>query len=153
MPTQTPALHRLTAHRRTVVICLHWSAVMLILTMVKGGISAPWVLSIFVAVIALWSAITVTCGLLGRPGPKLSAPMRRAYPWIHRLLHLLLGLTAGAIALRLIGHPLAWLDAWILLLVTLCAGTFHAMFHFWRHTALYDGALRLITPRFMHKWL
>ena len=72
---------------------------------------------------------------------------------MHRALHLLLGLTALAIAFRLSGTPLAWLDAWTLLLVTLTAGAFHAVFQLWRHTALFDRSLHRITPRFMHKWL
>jgi len=29
----------------------------------------------------------------------------------------------------------------------------HAVFHLWRHRALRDGALRLITPKAMHKVL
>ncbi len=126
---------------------------MLILAMIKGGTSAPWVLWLFVATIVLWSGLTLAFGLLGRPGPKLSPRLRRAYPWMHRTLHILLALTAIAILFRLIGRPLWWLDAWVMLLITLGAGTFHGVFHFWRHTALYDNALRLITPRFMHKWL
>lgn len=136
--------------QRNLVIALHWSSVFLILTMVKGGVSEPWVLALFAGIVALWSGMTLVKGLMGRPGPKLSAPLKRAYPWMHRTLHLLLALTAIAIMLRLIGHPLWFLDAWTLLLVTLGAGTFHGIFHFWRHTALYDNALRLILPRFMH---
>ena len=139
--------------RRAVVITLHWAVVFLILTMVKGGVSTPWVLALFVALVALWGAITLSRGMLGRPGPKLPPALRRAYPWMHRTMHALLALTAVAILMRLIGAPLGWLDAWTLLLVTLAAGTFHGLFHFWRHTALYDGALRLMTPKFVHRYL
>ena len=32
-------------------------------------------------------------------------------------------------------------------------GLMHGCFHAWRHTALYDGALRNITPRFAHRIL
>ena len=139
--------------RRSLVILLHWLSFMLLLSMIKGGTAAPWVLWLFVITIALWSGITLVKGLLGKPGPKLSPGLRRAYPWMHRVLHISLALTAIAILFRLMGQPLAWLDAWTMLLVTLCLGTFHGLFHFWRHAALYDNALRLITPRFMHKWL
>lgn len=121
--------------------------------MVKGGVSTPWVLWLFVAAVALWGGSALVFGLLGKAGPKLSPPLKRAYPWMHRTLHILLALTAVAIALRLLDRPLPYLDAWVMLLVTLAAGTFHGLFHFWRHTALYDRALHLITPRFMHKWL
>lgn len=139
--------------QRGVVIALHWVVVMLILGMVKGGASSPWVLWIFVAAVTLWTGITIFHGLRAKPGPRLSYRVRRLYPWMHRALHTLLALTAIAILFRLIGRPLWWLDAWVMLVVTLGAGTFHGVFHFWRHTALYDNALALITPRFMHRWL
>jgi len=62
---------------------------MLILAMVKGGTSAPWVRWLFVSCVAIWVGI----------------------------------------------------------------GAFHGLFQFWRHMALYDGALRLIFPNFIHKVL
>lgn len=139
--------------RRSTVIALHWASVFLMLTMTEGGVATPWVLALFVGVVTLWSGITLTRGLLGRPGPKLSAPLRRMYPWMHRTLHILLALTAIAMVLRLTAQTVWWLDAWTLLLITLAAGSFHALFHFWRHTALMDGALRLIMPRILHKHL
>lgn len=126
---------------------------MLILAMIKGGTSTPWVLWIFVAAVALWSSMAIRFGLLGRAGPKLSPSLRRAYPWMHRTIHLLLAMTAVAVLFHLLERPLPYLDAWVMLLVTLAAGTFHGLFHFWRHTALFDRALHVIMPRFMHKWL
>ena len=148
---RAPEVGRVT--RRTLIVILHWSTVFLILAMVKGGTSEPWVLGLFAALVGLWGTVTLLFGLMGRPGPKLSPPLRRAYPWMHRSLHILLALTALAVVMRLIGRPLPWLDAWTMLLVTLSVGTLHGVFQFWRHTALYDNALRLITPRFMHKIL
>lgn len=139
--------------RRNLVILLHWSVFFLILTMIKGGISTPWVLMLFAGLVAVWSGMTLFKGLLGRPGTKLSPAVARVYPWMHRTLHILLALTAIAIVFRLTGQPLWFLDAWIMLLVTLTLGSFHGLFHFWRHTALYDNALRLILPRFMHHLL
>jgi cytochrome b561 len=139
--------------RRRIAIALHWSVFLLILIMVKGGTDNPYVLGIFVAVVALWGGMTLVMGLLGHPGPKLSPALRRAYPWMHRLLHILLALTALAVLGRLIGVAIPFLDAWTLLLVTLSAGAVHGLFHFWRHTALYDNALRLILPKFMHSIL
>ncbi len=139
--------------RRSVVIFLHWSVVLLLLAMVKGGTSNINVLRAFAGIVVIWEAITLAKGLLGRPGPKLSPTVQRAYPWMHRLLHILLSLTAVAIIGRLLGHPIPFLDAWTMLLVTLGAGTAHGVFHFWRHTALYDNALRLILPKFMHSIL
>lgn len=139
--------------RRRLHIFLHWSVVFLILAMVKGGTSEPWVLALFAGCVALWGGMALVLGLRGKPGPKLSPSLRRAYPWMHRTLYILLGLTALAVIFRLLGRPLPWLDAWTLLLVTLGAGAFHGVFHFWRHTALYDNALRLILPRALHRYL
>ena len=146
-------MHLNAQRRRALTIALHWLVVMLLFAMIKGGTSAPWVLWLFVIAVTIWGGITLTKGLLGKPGPKLSSGMRRAYPWMHRALHFSLALSAIAVLWHLIDHPLPWLDAWTMLLITLGLGTFHAIFHFWRHTALYDGALRLITPKAMHKWL
>lgn len=136
--------------RRSLVILLHWSIVMLLLAIVKGGTSNAYVLAAFAALVICWEAMTLWRGLIGRPGPKLSPAIRRVYPWMHRFLHILLALTALAIIGRLSGAPIPYLDAWTMLLVTLGAGTAHGVFHFWRHTALYDNALRLILPKFMH---
>ncbi len=138
---------------RHLICWLHWGVVLLVLAMVKGGTATPWVLWLFVLAVAFWGGLTLRNGMLGKPGPKLSLPLRRAYPWMHRALHLSLGLTAVAVLMRLIGQPQVWLDAWTMLLVTLALCTFHGLFHFWRHTTLYDGALRLIIPPVLHKWL
>jgi len=116
----------ITPHKRRIVKALHWSSALMIAMMVKGGTANPVLLWVFVGIIAVWAALTLTTGLLGKPGPKLSPGLRRAYPWMH---------------------------AWVMLLLTLAAGTLHGLFHFWRHTALYDRALHLITPRVLHKWL
>lgn len=139
--------------RRDLISLLHWGSFFLILTMIKGGVSTPWVLALFVGLVGLWCGITLVYGMQGKPGPKLSPGLRVAYPWMHRVMYVLLALTAIAVAFRLIGQPLTYLDAWTMLLVTMTAGAFHGLFHFWRHTALFDGALRLITPRFLHRWL
>lgn len=139
--------------RRNLVIALHWACVFLILTMIKGGVSTAWVLALFVGLVALWSGMTLVWGQMARPGPRLGPALRRGYPWMHRALHLLLALTALAILLRLLDRPLPFLDAWVMLLVTLSAGAFHGLFQVWRHTALYDNALAAILPRGMRKWL
>jgi len=122
---------------------------MLILAMVKGGASDAWVRWTFVACVTLWVAIAALKGLIGTPGPKLSPATRAFYPWIHRTIYLVLALSAALNAAELTSL-IAPGPAWISLLVLLGIGAFHGLFQFWRHTALYDNALRLITPRFMH---
>jgi cytochrome b561 len=138
---------------RDLLSVLHWSSFFLILAMIKGGTSEPWVLALFVGVIGVWVVAALVHGKLGKAGPKLPPGMRRIYPWMHLALYAMLVLTAVAIVFRLIGQPLWFLDAWTMLLLTMSAGAFHGLFHFWRHTALYDGALRLILPRFLHRML
>ncbi|SLN23052.1 hypothetical protein [Pseudooctadecabacter jejudonensis] len=135
--------------RRRLHIVLHWTIFMLILAMVKGGTSADWVRWAFVIATALWVAIAMVKGLIGKPGPKLGPATRAAYPWMHRALYLALAisavLNAGELTALIAPGP-----AWTSLLVLLGLGALHGLFHFWRHTALYDNALRLITPRAFH---
>ena len=135
--------------RRSLHIVLHWAVFMLILAMVKGGTSADWVRWAFVASVALWVGIALTKGLIGKAGPKLGPRTRALYPWMHRALYGVLALSAALNAAELTGL-LSPGPAWTSLLVLLGLGAFHGLFQFWRHTALYDNALRLITPRFMH---
>ena len=125
---------------------------MLILAMVKGGTSAEWVRWSFVVATALWVAIALTKGLIGRAGPKLGPATKMAYPWLHRGLYVALAVSAGLNAAELMG----WMEpgaAWTSLLILLGLGAFHGLFHFWRHNVLFDGALKLITPKVMHKVL
>jgi len=125
---------------------------MLILAMVKGGTSAEWVRWAFVACVAAWVVIALARGLIGKAGPKLGTRTRAAYPWMHRAIYVALTVSATLNA----GELLDWISpgpAWTSLLVLLGIGAFHGLFQFWRHNALYDNALRLITPKFMHKVL
>lgn len=138
--------------RRRLTILLHWSVLMLVLIMVKGGTADVVVRWVFVLAGGLWVAIALVKGMMGKPGPKLQGGLRAAYPWMHRGMY---GLLAVSVVLNA-GGLLGWVAneaAWISLLVLLAAATFHGLFHFWRHNALYDGALRVMTPRFMHKML
>lgn len=122
---------------------------MLILIMVKGGTSAPWVRWAFVICTVVWVAIAVTKGLIGKAGPKLSPATKAAYPWMHRAIYAALSVSAALNAGELLGWIAAG-PAWTSLLVLLGIGAFHGLFQFWRHAALYDGALKLIIPKFMH---
>ncbi len=138
--------------RRRLTILLHWSTLLLVLVMIKGGTSEPAVRWAFVIGGAVWIGIALIKGMMCKPGPKLQGSLRTAYPWMHRGMYLLLAvavvLNAGAL-LGLAPHD----TGWVALLVLLGAATFHGLFHFWRHNALFDGALRVMTPRFVHKYL
>ena len=138
--------------RRRLTILLHWSTLLLVLIMVKGGTSDVWVRWLFVIGGAIWVGMALIKGMLCKPGPKLTGSLRAAYPWMHRGLYAVLAITVflnGAALMGGMPHD----TGWIALLVLLAAGTLHGLFHFWRHNALFDGALRLMTPRFMHKIL
>ncbi len=138
--------------QRRLTIFLHWSLFMLLLAMIKGGSANEILRLAFVGAGALWLAMTATRGMLCKPGPKLQGSLRSAYPWMHRGMYAVLALSVAANAAALLGR--ASLDlAWNSLLVLLIAGTFHGLFHFWRHNVLYDNALRMMLPRFMHKIL
>lgn len=138
--------------RRSAHIALHWTVFMLILAMVKGGTAAEWVRWLFVGAVTVWVAIALAKGLIGKAGPKLGPKTKAIYPWMHRAIYCALAVSAGLNA----GELLGWIPpgpAWTSLLVLLSIGALHGIFHFWRHTALYDNALRLITPKFAHRYL
>ena len=138
--------------QRRLTIFLHWSILMLVLVMVKGGTSEPWVRWAFVIGGAIWVAMAMVRGMMCKPGPKLTGTMRAVYPWMHRGMYGVLAVTVALNAVALLGlmpHD----TGWVALLVLLSAGALHGLFHFWRHNVLFDGALRIMTPRFMHKIL
>jgi cytochrome b561 len=131
---------------------LHWSVALMLLMMVKGGAAAPALRWTFVAAGGLWVGLALIKGLQGRPGPKLTGAARAAFVPFHILVYATLALTVALNGAALLG----WTSdsaAWTALLALLALATFHAIFHLWRHTALNDGALRVMMPRIWHKYL
>ena len=130
---------------------------------------------IFVSITLIWTAMHLRKGLASRPGPKLP-------PWarvLHQIMHktiiwglftvavtgFLLGLSS-AVLLKAggflpIAPPMDWkeMNAFVgtfhiiqfYLLAAFVA--FHAGFHIWRHVKLRDNALRIMVPKFAHRWL
>ena len=138
--------------RRRPVIALHWAVVLVVLAMTEGGSGAPGLRWGFTVLAALWLGVMLVGGPLGRPGPKLTGAARAMYRPMHLALYALLGITAtmnGAELLGLIGPG----PAFTAVLILLVSGLLHGLFHLWRHTTLYDGALRIMTPRIFHKYL
>ena len=90
----------------------------------------------------------VSRGPLNKPGPKLTGVLRP----IHRLQHHALYLAMVA-ASALVIWQLEATATGRALKVLLFGGLLHGAFHLWRHTALFDGALRRITPRAIHRVL
>lgn len=138
--------------RRSLTIALHWSLLFLVLAMIKGGSAAPMLRWVFVILGTLWVGMAVARGILARPGPKVQGVLRRSFALQHRVMY---GLVAIAVVLNLTAlldiTPLDW--GWNALLVLLSASALHGLFHFWRHTALNDGALRVMSPRIIHRFL
>ena len=127
-------------------------------------------------VVMLWTFMFLRKGVMGKPGPKLPGWGRAIYPWLHKALHYALpamlttglaaGLSApfavqgfGTIPLNIPGwgnytlhgfaeevHEIAF-DGLLVLIVA------HTVFHLWRHFMLKDNALRIITPKILHKYL
>ena len=130
---------------------------------------------LFVTICLIWYADYLRRGLASRPGPKLGPKARR----IHRIIHVaiiwglfgvavtgfLLGLTSSKLlkagGFLPIAPPLGLRDAneivgqihiyefYLLGAIVV----FHAGFHIWRHVALRDNALRIMAPKFLHRFL
>lgn len=130
---------------------------------------------VFVTLSLIWMADHMRRGLAGRPGPKLGPRARL----LHRVLNtaiiwglwgvaitgFLLGLTANRVlkagGFLPIAPPmdLPQLNDLIgkfhiyefYLLGAIVAA--HATFHIWRHIRLRDNALRIMAPKFLHRFL
>lgn len=138
-------------HRRLTIIC-HWALLVLMLTLVKGGTAdAAWRWA-YVITGAVWLTLLTTGGMRAKPGPKLTGALRTAFRPAHWAMYAIIAVSTALNFGALIGMtPLDW--AWNSLLALFAASMFHAILHLWRHTTLNDGALRMMTPRFMHKHL
>ena len=131
--------------------------------------------TILAVIATAWFAIYARHGLASKPGPKLTTWGKALHPVNHRLLSwglpavVLTGALAGfaaPYAIRLFGvvpffpgigakalhgffeevHEIAFNLLVLLLLV-------HIAFHLWRHLWLGDNALRIMTPKALHKIL
>lgn len=130
---------------------------------------------LFVVLCLGWTAHFVWRGMLTTRTPKLSPALARTHWWMHRLIvwnlfgialgGFLLGLTASRQFKAGTWLPFAppmdlpTLHDWIgtIHIVHYYAfGAFilaHAAFHVWRHYALRDNALRVMAPRWAHRFL
>jgi cytochrome b561 len=130
---------------------------------------------IFVTLCLLWWGDYLRRGLASRPGPKLPPWARPVHQWMHRLLvwglffvafgGFLLGLTstrllkaggflpiAPPLGLKEANEIIGQFHIYQFYLLALLAGG-HALFHLWRHLRLRDNALRIMAPRFLHRFL
>lgn len=138
--------------RRQLTTALHWANLLLLVLLVAAG-PVPGLAWAFVATGLGMVLIAVVAGLLNGPGPKLEGVLRAAHPWLSRGMYAALAAVAGVTLMYLLDiwtAPIALQDLYFYLLG---AASLHGVFHLWRHTALGDGALKRITPAFMHKSL
>lgn len=140
-PAKAPQLYR------PVLKCLHWGSLAFVILALTQGLT-PELRWGFVALCLLWAAGFALWGNLARPGPALTGLARRSFAPLHSALIAALVLCA----IMAVQAPDGPLDGPVRLafLGLLGGGLLHGIFHLWRHTALGDGALRNITPRFLH---
>ena len=130
---------------------------------------------VFVIGCLVWTGDFLKNGLVTTRTPKLSASAQRLHWWIHRLIiwslfvvaltGFLLGLTSKSLlkagGFLPIAPPLGLpeLNKWIGTFHTIefygLAGlvALHAIFHIWRHVWLKDNALRIMAPKWLHRFL
>lgn len=133
--------------RRRLVIFAHWMTAFLLAVLLIEGPAAPvWLTSVFAGLTGLWFASYLAAlGPLGKPGPKLVGVLRPIHRVQHHALYLCVA-AAGIASVTVIESQVTGRALTVLLFL----GLLHGLFHLWRHTALFDGALRVILPKFMH---
>ena len=130
---------------------------------------------LFVTLALVWGADVMVRGMVGRPGPKLSPRLKRFHWWLHRILiAMLLLIPVGGFLLGLTASRTLFAGGWLPIAppqhwdrANEIVGTLHiyqfyalaglvvihAGFHVWRHLKLKDNALRIMAPRWAHRWL
>lgn len=134
--------------RRTVTITLHWTVFLLLLALMSEVEHPAWFLAFAAAGLGM-CAVWLAKGLMHRPGPALKGFVRQVHPWLHRVLYLMLaGQSLWCLQTALTGGDVTTVRRAAFVLFSVAS--LHAIYHLWRHTALRDGALRLITPKAIH---
>lgn len=130
---------------------------------------------VFVVISIAWAIDLWVRGLASRPGPKLKGWKRTFHQILHKTIIIglfgvaitgfLLGLTSARLlkagGFLPIAPPLDMREAndiigqihiyefYILAGIVIV----HALFHIWRHFILRDNVLRIMAPKWLHKWL
>ena len=135
---------------RRIVITLHWLSFLFVYLIWSTTPDWPlWLVQPFIAVaFAFFALYLVRRRPYFRPGPKLEGWTRP----VHRLQHHLMYFSLVALALVFLTNQPERVT-YVAVQLVFFGGLMHGCFHAWRHTALYDGALRNITPHFFHKVL
>ena len=181
------ALRRLPA-RRVVVKWLHLAMIPLVFWFMiatpdfvrwllgpKGNAINSDIALLFVTLALIWCVDSMTRGMVGRPGPKLSPRLKLFHYVLHRALIVglflvpvggfLLGLTASRTLkaggwlpiappqhMERANEIIGKIHLWEFYALGVLAAV-HAGFHIWRHVRLKDNALRIMAPRMLHRFL
>ena len=142
-----PSFSNIPPWYRSLVKLLHWTIFGLIITaLIVGNVTVvKWG---YIGSMSLWILGYGAFGLLAKPGPALKGALRNYFVPLHIFMMGMPAIFAVAL-LNADPGPLSG-PARSMALATLAAGSLHGIFHLWRHTALGDGALRNMTPRFLH---
>ncbi|WP_300015667.1 hypothetical protein [uncultured Roseobacter sp.] len=139
--------------RRRATILLHWLVLTLLMLVLASGLQSVVLNAAFGLAGLAMAALAVAFGLMNGPGPKLDGVLRSAHPWLSRGMYILLAWTSFSALLLAFGTVLPGPAARDLMVALFATSALHAIFHLWRHTALGDGVLRRMTPRFLHGML
>ena len=131
--------------RRFVIFAHSATAFLLAVLLIEGPSASVWLTSGFAALSGLWlTSYALGRGPLGKPGPKLTGVLRPVHHFQHHILCFAMAAASvasiSALEDNITGRAMA---------VLLLLGLLHGIFHLWRHTALFDGALRAIMPKFL----
>ncbi len=130
---------------------------------------------IFVSCALFWTVDYLRRGLASRPGPKLPPWARTVHGLLHRtLIWGLFGVAVTGFGLGVTSAVQLWAGGIVPIAVPLdlpaandlvglvhsiefyalaVLAACHAAFHLWRHFRLRDNALRIMTPRALHRFL
>ncbi|MDU8909845.1 hypothetical protein [Aestuariicoccus sp. MJ-SS9] len=122
----------------------------MLILLISGGTGSPVLSWAFVVAALIFSGSGLVFGLMTGAGPMLSGTARSAHPWMHRAMYVASAATALVVAADRLEQAPPWPEPSLALMLLLSIASLHAIFHLWRHTALGDGALRLMTPRALH---
>lgn len=133
--------------RRRFVIFAHWAtAFLLAILLIAGPSASVWLTAGFAALSGVWfTSYSLGHGPLGKPGPKLTGALRPVHRFQHHVLYFTMAAASVASSTVLEDNITGRAMAVLLLL-----GLLYGIFPLWRHTALFDGALRTIKPKFLH---
>ena len=141
----------------------------------KGAAMNSDIALIFVTLALIWTIDFMIRGLAGKAGPKLSPRLKRFHQILHKtLMYLLFLVPVGGFLIGLTANRTLFAGGWLPIAphqnwpeihkvvgklhiyefyILGAVVAIHASFHVWRHIVLKDNTLRIMTPKFLHRFL